>query len=418
MKELRVIYEGRGERLWLGTLADDGRDVLFEYSADALARGLELSPIRTPMRAAAYPDRQQDYVNLQRVPGLVYDSLPDSWGFLLMNRRLRAKGINPDGASTLDRLAYLGSNTMGALTYEPGSERLESTHDMTLFELAHEVRAVISDTGRNVLTELARAGGSPGGARPKALVFYDAATGQMSTQAGQVPQAAPWLVKFPAADDSSDSCALEELYARMARKCEMGMEETQLFSLGGHGNAFGTRRFDRDHITGQRVHVHSLAGQLHANFQIPSVGYSDFLALTRRLTLDEREVKKALQRCVFNVLMNNRDDHAKNLAFILDPNDRWVLAPPYDLTYCPGYNLEHFMDVAGEGKFPGRKHVLAVAERGGLKPKQAEEVIDSILDTITATAFRHEAQSLPIHPSTIATVGKIIDANHVRLRAT
>lgn len=116
MKELRVMYEGRAERFRVGTLADDGRDVLFEYSAEALARGLELSPIRLPLRVGAYPDSQQDYVNLQRVPGLLYDSLPDSWGFLLMNRRLRAKGINPDTVSTIDRLAYLGANTMGALT--------------------------------------------------------------------------------------------------------------------------------------------------------------------------------------------------------------------------------------------------------------------------------------------------------------
>jgi serine/threonine-protein kinase HipA len=417
MKELRVMYEGRAERFQVGTLADDGRDVLFEYSAQALERGLELSPIRLPLRAGAYPDHQQDYVNLQRVPGLLYDSLPDSWGFLLMNRRLRAKGINPDTVSTLDRLAYLGSNTMGALTYEPGSEALESSHDLTLLQLALEVRAVLSDTGRNVLAELARAGGSPGGARPKALVFYNPATGQMSTQADQVEGAQAWLIKFPSKEDASDSCALEELYARLARRCGLDMEDTHLFILDRDTSAFGTRRFDRDRLTGQRVHVHSLAGMLHANFQIPSLGYGEFLAATRRLTRDEREVRKALQRCVFNILMNNRDDHAKNLSFSLDANDRWVLAPPYDLTYCPGYKGEHFMDVAGEGKTPGRAHVLAVAKTGGLKPSQAGDAIDAILDTVTASVFAEEAGSLPVRSRTVKTVAKIIEENRNRLRA-
>lgn len=417
MKELRVIYEGRAERFWVGTLADDGRDVLFEYSAQALERGLELSPVRLPLRAAAYPDSQQDYVNLQRVPGLLYDSLPDSWGFLLMNRRLRAKGINPDTVTTIDRLAYLGANTMGALTYEPGSEVLESSHDLTLVQLASEVRAVLIDTGRNVLAELARAGGSPGGARPKALVFYDPATGRMSTQADQVPGAEAWLIKFASEDDASDSCALEELYARLARKCGLAMENTHLFELGRNAGAFGTRRFDRDPSSGQRIHVHSLAGMLHANFQIPSLGYGEFLAATRRLTRDEREVHKALQRCVFNVLMNNRDDHAKNLSFSLDADNRWVLAPPYDLTYCPGYNGEHFMDVAGENKAPGRAHVLAVAKAGGLKPRQAGETIDAMLDAVTASAFKDEAGSLPLHPRTVKTVADAVEENRNRLRS-
>jgi serine/threonine-protein kinase HipA len=416
MKELRVHYRSRRQSLWLGTLADDDRDVLFEYSPDAIARGLELSPIRLPLRAAAYPDRQEDYVKLQRVPGLLYDSLPDSWGFLLMNRRLRAQGINPDTVSTLDRLAYLGENTMGALTYEPATEPFPATHDLALIDLAREVRAVIHDDGHAVLAELARAGGSPGGARPKALVFYDPDTGQMSTQEGRSGKMQPWLVKFPAKEDSADSCALEELYARLARRCDMGMGDTELFDMPHGMTAFGTRRFDRE--AGNRVHVHSLAGLLQANFQIPSVGYNEFLQLTRRLTRDEREVKNALQRCIFNILLNNRDDHAKNLAFTLGENDRWHLAPPFDLTYCPGYAGEHFMDVAGEGRYPTRSHVLSVAEKGGLKRRQAEEIIDEMLDAIPDSVFREEAARLPIQPQTVDDVAKIVEGNRARLETS
>ena len=58
-------------------------------------------------------------MNLQRLPGLLYDSLPDSWGYHLMHRRVKARGIDPNAISALDRLAYLGDNTMGALTYSP-----------------------------------------------------------------------------------------------------------------------------------------------------------------------------------------------------------------------------------------------------------------------------------------------------------
>ena len=151
------------------------------------------------------------------------------------------------------------------------------------------------------------------------------------------------------------------------------------------------------------------------NFQIPSVGYNEFLQLTRRLTRDEREVKNALRRCIFNILLNNRDDHAKNLAFTLGENDRWYLAPPFDLTYCPGYAGDHFMDVAGEGKYPARTHVLSAAEKGGLKRRQAEEIIDEMLEAVPDSVFREEAARLPIHWRTVDDVAKIVDGNRVRL---
>jgi len=77
MKELQVHYRGLGAPFLVGTLAEDAKDVLFQYSAQALARGMELSPIRLPLRPMAYPDRQADYAQLHGVPGLIYDSLPD-----------------------------------------------------------------------------------------------------------------------------------------------------------------------------------------------------------------------------------------------------------------------------------------------------------------------------------------------------
>ncbi|MDP2095472.1 MAG: HipA N-terminal domain-containing protein [Hydrogenophaga sp.] len=98
MKHLTVVYQGVGQAVPLGTLADNGEGVLFEYSPQALAQGLELSPLRLP----AYPDRPGEYRSLHGVPGLVYDSLPDGWGYRPMHRRVHARGLNPDALSTLD----------------------------------------------------------------------------------------------------------------------------------------------------------------------------------------------------------------------------------------------------------------------------------------------------------------------------
>jgi serine/threonine-protein kinase HipA len=413
VKELTVTYQGLGTSFVLGTLADDGQAVLFEYAPQALERGLQLSPIRLPLRALAYPDRRADYTQLHDVPGLIYDSLPDGWGYRLMHRRMRTRGIDPDKASTLDRLAYLGANTMGALTYAPALPDVVDGQDLTLLDLAQEVQAVLVDDSHEVLAELARAGASSAGARPKALVYFNPDTGQMSTQASAVPNGQAWLVKFPGSDDAPDSSALEELYARIAHQCQLGMTKTQFFELPGGRTAFATQRFDRRGE--QRVHVHSLAGLLHANFQEPSVSYEDFFRVTRRLTRDQRELKKAVQRCAFNILMNNRDDHAKNLSFLLEANGSWQLAPPYDLTYCPGYKGEHFMDVAGEGAEPGREHVLKAAKAAGLPVAVAEHAIDELLNCATPELLLELTKTLPLRAETVKAVHRAMQLNYARL---
>jgi len=413
VKELSVVYRGFGQTVPVGTLAEQGNVVLFQYSAQALDARLDLSPVRTPLRQAAYPDRQGDYRALHDVPGFIDDSLPDGWGYGLMHRRMRARGLDPDSLSTLDHLAYLGENTMGALVYQPAGMALERAQDLTLWALAQEVQSVIADDAYDVLAELARVGGSPGGARPKAQVVFNPQTKVLNTQASQVPDGEAWLVKFTGAHDAADSCVLEELYARMARACQLGMAPTELLALPGGRFAFATQRFDRRGSA--RVHVHSLAGLLHANFQVPSVSYDDFFRVTRRLTKDQRELVRAVKICAFNVLMNNKDDHAKNLSFVREADGRWLLAPPYDLTYCFGYRGDHFMDVAGAAKSVTRAHVLAAAANAGLAHSVASRAVDEVLAQATPSHFLKMAHELPLSASTRDTVYQAMCANHLRL---
>ncbi len=413
MNELSVVYNGFGQSVPVGTLAHDGQVVLFQYTRQALDLQLDLSPLRAPLRQAAYPDRQGDYQDLHDVPGFIYDSLPDGWGYRLMHRRMRAKGLDPNKLSTLDRLAYLGENTMGALVYKPSQLDTENAKDLTLLDLAQEVQAVLQDDAYEVLAEMARACGSPGGARPKAQVYFNPQTHAMSTQASQVLNGEAWLVKFAGTEDAPDSCVLEELFAQLAHACHLGMTNTRLFELPTGQFAFGTQRFDRRGAT--RVHVHSLAGLLHANFQTPSVSYEDFFRVTRRLTKDQRELVKAVKICTFNVLVNNRDDHAKNLSFLREADGRWLLAPPYDLTYCAGYQGEHFMDVAGEGKAPARAHVLAAAEKAGMSTSVASRAMDEVLELATPALLKQLATGLPIRASSLATVHQAMTVNHARL---
>ena len=101
MKKLAVHYQGWGEDWLLGTLADDGRDLLFEYSQRALDEQLELSPVRFKLRTATYSGFP---AHLWGLPGLMADALPDGWGRLLMDRLARKQGLNPALLSPLEPL--------------------------------------------------------------------------------------------------------------------------------------------------------------------------------------------------------------------------------------------------------------------------------------------------------------------------
>jgi serine/threonine-protein kinase HipA len=407
MKKIQVTYAGWGEQWPLGTLAEDGTALLFEYSSAALARGLELSPRHLKLRAAAYGDFPAHQLGL---PGLIADSLPDGWGRLLMDRHFKKSlGKEAYQVTPLERLAFMGSRAMGALTFAPPTDRELQPQEQALLALAQDIDNVVHDRDHSALLQLALVGGSPQGARPKALVQYHPLTGLMSTL--ESAGGTPWLVKFPARGEHADVCVVEHVYAELARLCGIDMPRTRYFLLPGGLAAFAIERFDR--ANGQRVPMHTLAGALHVNFQLPSVDYQSLLRMTRWMTRSETEVLKAFERCVFNVVFNNRDDHTKNFSYLLSARGHWQLAPGYDLTYCEGPRGEHQMAVEGEGRHPGRAHLLQLAHQAGLPQAPCLEVLARV--TAHAARFDALAREHPVREDTRRTISRAIAANVARV---
>lgn len=402
MKILLVRYRGWSEDWPLGQLADDGRDILFEYSEQALRRGLELSPLTLPLRPQAYGDFPR---HLFRLPGLIADSLPDGWGLLLMDRYFRKLGLDPAAISPLDRLALVGERGMGALTFAPATPLEFPEKPPTLLGLASEVEEVIEGNDGEVLKHLLLLGGSPHGARPKALVGYCSTKKTVSTQ----PQGdhLPYLIKFPAEREHKEVCAIEQAYGETARACGIDVPPTRYFELDRTHSAFGIERFDIE--DGLRVPTHTLAGALHADFRVPAVDYISLLRATRALTNDEREVAKAYQRAVFNILFNNRDDHSRNLAFRLGRDRRWCLAPAYDLTFSLGPGGEHQMDVCGEARRIRSGHLRELAAKGGIRAKVASSCLQRLLDELDA--FEQRLKNAPIRRNTVRDIMAAVKTN-------
>lgn len=405
MKKVFVYYEGCGERWLFGTLADNGSQLLFEYSKEALSQELQLSPHKLRLQAEAFSNFP---AYLQRLPGIVSDSLPDGWGLLLMDKMFRKAGRNPATLSPLDRLAYVNGRGMGALTFEPSDLQNLSAEDVQLLDLAREAQALVNGEESEALKRLALMGGSPHGARPKVLVFYNAATRAVSTQA--MAGGTPWLVKFQAQNEHKEACAIEQLYASLARECQLNMPPTAHFELDKNLAGFGIERFDVQ--DGMRVPIHTLAGALHADFRAAgSVDYTTFLRLTRLFTRNEQSVREAYERCVFNVLFHNRDDHSKNFSFRLAQSRRWGLAPCYDITFNEGPGGEHQMDVEGHGRNITRAHLLTLAQKASLNKVWAEQVMARMLSVHARfkEVLKASLMQKHIRPATVKRIQAAID---------
>ncbi|MBJ7309458.1 type II toxin-antitoxin system HipA family toxin [Rugamonas sp. CCM 8940] len=406
MKKLNINFCGWGQNWHLGTLAHEGRALLFEYSDEALQRGVELSPIYLKLRKVAYSNFPSTQENL---PGLIADSLPDGWGRLLMDRYFQKNARDLASISPLDRLAFINDRAMGALVFTPPDELSHDPEYQELRVLAEGAQAVLAGQDTATLQQLALTGGSPHGARPKVLVQYNTATAQVSTE--RAAPGAAWLVKFQAQAEAKEVCAIEKLYATMAEKCDLDMPATKYFDLTPKLAGFGIERFDRKR--GMRVPTLSLAALLDDNFRLPTRDYEVFLKATRTLTKDERQVKKAFERCVFNVVFNNRDDHTKNFAYVMNESMQWELAPCYDLTYNVGVGGEHQMTISGEGRNPGLKHLLALATAVDLSEAWARQTIERIT-TVAGTLATH-AKGVGIKPATLSTIKNAIEANRRRM---
>lgn len=381
-----TVYIDTAKRVKVGRLAAPGRQILFEYDPAFIASGLAISPFNLPLRAGVF---QGDPAMFDGMFGLFNDSLPDGWGRLLLDRAVERHGINRGELTPLDRLAHVGPNGMGALIYEPDqSGEEDETVSLQLDRIADEAATVLAGEQGAIIDKLLKLNGASSGARPKVVAQVSADKKNVIHGSDALPEGySHWMIKFPSANDASDIGQIEYAYSLMANDAGLKMPETFLFK-SKRKKYFGIKRFDRD--GDRRVHMHSLSGLINADHRTPSLDYDTLLKVTLMLTKDVREVERAFAMATFNVLAHNRDDHSKNVSFLLDSKGDWRLAPAYDLTFSFGPGGEQSMMVMGEGKAPGVKHLRALADKHGIRGGNA--IIARVQKTLSKwPAFAQQA---------------------------
>jgi serine/threonine-protein kinase HipA len=372
---------GEGDEEPVGRLATRDRKIYLELADPFLASGRVLSWfLRAPHKGVIQgPDAP-----FSGLHGLFDDSLPDGWGRLLIHRRAAASQINPMSLTPLDMLACMGEWAMGALVYRPETVEPVDTGAIDLDQIAAQSRQVLKGAPEALFPTLLRVGGSPGGARPKAVVCRNDRSGDLIHGALVAPEGwSHWLVKFRGKDDPADIGPIEQAYAEMARTAGLTLPATRLLPSGNPKTPayFAAQRFDRVGSAG-RLHLHSACGHLHADFRQPSLDYKTLMILTFQLTKDHRQVVEMFRRAVFNVFAHNRDDHGRQFAYLMDRTGAWSLAPAYDLTHADGPSGEHSTAIMGEGRAPGERHLRAMAAEFSIPLPDAVSIIDQVRSAV------------------------------------
>lgn len=372
---------------------------VFEYQRSFLRSGIEVAPLTMPLDAAAAPFVFTDLpeATYRRLPGMLADALPDDFGNALINAWMAREGVEAAQITSLDRLAYMGKRGLGALEFRPqrGPRPTKATTAIELAGLVESARQAIAghfDTdahAASALAQIIQVGTSAGGARAKAVIAWNAATGEMRAGQFDVPTGFEhWLIKFDGVgiDErlgaSQDYGRIEYAYHLMARQAGITMAPCHLLEENGRAH-FMTRRFDRDGDA--KHHLQTLCGLAHLDFrQKATHDVSQLLLTIDRLRLGYDALEEAFRRTVFNVLARNCDDHTKNVSFVLREGAGWALAPAYDVTYAYNpageWTYQHLMAV--NGKFAGitRDDLMAVADRFGIgtAPRVLEQVAAAV----------------------------------------
>ena len=368
----------------------------FEYDGQFVGKGIEPSPLMMPVRQG----RVYSFGNLNRdvfngLPGMLADSLPDTYGRALFDKWLAMIGRTV--GNPIEILCFLGQRCMGALEFEPATGPVASDVKIeidALVEAAEEALSTKEDFAANLdgdkkaaIAEILRLGTSAGGQRAKAVIAYNKATGEVRSGQIQAPAGFDYyLIKLDGVSaeagfkETENFGRLELSFSQLAKKCGIEMTECSLIEENGRAH-FLTKRFDR--ADGGKIHMQTLCGIAHYDFYLRrTYSYEQAFNVMRSLHLPYSQAEEMFLRMVFNVVIRNQDDHTKNISFLMDEAGKWRLSPAYDLgfAYNPNgaWTDTHQMSINGKFDDITRQDLMDCALSNNIK--NAAESIDKVCE--------------------------------------
>ncbi|WP_300649109.1 type II toxin-antitoxin system HipA family toxin [Hydrogenophaga sp.] len=328
-----------------------GRGVSLRYASDWLRQGFALSEDLPLIDREHLPNEKDN------AAGAVDDARPDRWGERVIRLLHR-----PPRLSLLELLYFTGDDRFGGLgvSSSPDQYLPHATPALPPLGDAQALHALVRRVQQGAPVDeaerrLIAPGATMGGARPKALVQID----------GQ-----SWVLKF--GDESgSDEGLLEHASLTLAALASIRVASTRPVPLAS-GTALAIERFDR--APGQRVHALSAHVALRAAGGEP--GYPALAQLLRRRGVLahgqwQQDMHELFRRLVFNILIDNTDDHEKNHVLLVQDNQQLRLSPAFDVLptgHALGYQS---MQVGKEGAVSSVDNALSMAAMYGLSAREA-----------------------------------------------
>jgi serine/threonine-protein kinase HipA len=377
------------DELWLWWLVDPARPrligtlrhvrrgarqpggVSLEYAADWRVAGQALSE-DLPLQAGEFLPVEPD-----AAAGAVDDARPDRWGERVIRLLDR-----PARLSTLEYLYFSGDDRFGALSVSTSAAEYLPRHRgplpaMSDVQAIHDLlrRVEAGEQVEESLRRLVAPGATLGGTRPKALL----------TIGGE-----SWIVKFGAADAPIDGPLIEHAAMTLAAKAGIDVCETIPVKLED-GHAVAVRRFDRDGA----LRVHALSAHVTLRAAGQEYGYPELaLLLRRRGEADDFALQgeQLFRRMVFNILIDNTDDHEKNHALIVNAAQRYRLSPAFDVLpagQALGYQQ---MRVGRDGADSTIENALSEHRAFALTSAKAQEVAGEVARVVAGWRTHFEDQ--------------------------
>lgn len=371
--------------------------VRFEYDTSFVGRGLEPSPLMMPVRMGrVYSFGDLDKETFKGLPGMLADSLPDTYGRTLFDKWLALTGRT--SSNPIETLCFLGKRCMGALEFEPAMDIAYDKNAKfeidSLVNVASEALSQKSSFGVNLnddkktaIAEILRLGTSAGGQRAKAIIAYNKVTSEVRSGQVEAPEGFDYyLIKLDGVSatagfkETGNHGRLEYSFYKLAKACGIEMTECSLIEENGRAH-FLTKRFDREN--GKKIHMQTLCGIAHFDYRLHrAYSYEQAFNVMRALRLSYSEAQEMFRRMVFNVVVRNQDDHTKNISFLMDDSGKWKLSPAYDMGYAYNPNgrwtATHQMSINGKFDEITRNDLLTFAHQNNIK--EAKNIIDEVCE--------------------------------------
>lgn len=367
-------------------LVSAGKGVSLHYGAEWLANGFALSE-DLPLVDTEFLPPARLAADAQRAVGAVDDARPDRWGEKVI--RFVDK---PTRLSLMEYLYYAGDDRFGALgvstspsTYSPRAvsplPRLDDASRLS--EVAAKIEA--SEPINALEAKIIAGGGSPlGGAKPKALINID---GEQ------------WVIKF-FNNEPVDTPLIEHATMTLAKRAGIAVAETKVIRLAG-ANAIVVRRFDREQA--RRLHAISAGTAIRAataSGAEPEMGYPELARILRRVGItqddtNQRDAHELFRRMIFNILVDNTDDHEKNHSLlVVNPyaNGRMKLAPAYDVLPTNSSQGTQEFICGDQGRDSTLVNAMSQCDAFGLLPAEAAAEVVTVIDVVN-TWQAHFAQA-------------------------